>query len=571
MALAGCGAISAGGPGDPSAASPPSLPAAGAQVSVSADAPMMPVPRSFLGLSTEYWSLPAWSSHMALLERVLALLRVPGGGPLVLRVGGDSADHAFWDPDRAPMPLWAFAIAPRWLGQLRSLALSDGARLILDLNLVTDTPAQAAAWAAAAEQALPHRSIIAFEIGNEPDIYSRADWLAITATRSLQGPRFAGPRLPAAISPARYALDFLTYARALRRIAPSVELAGPALADPVSHARWLPTVLSMTHGALGLVTIHRYPYSGCAARAHSSTYATIRRLLSPAASTGMADALRRDVDVAHDAGLPLRMTELNSVNCGGRPGVSDTFATALWAPDALFALARAGVDGVNIHVRADAVNAPFAITPYGLAPRPLLYGLVLFTRALGPDARLVRLSSRHRRSLDFAAWAVRVGANSLHLLLIDKSRRPARVTLRLPARGPLTVQRMLAPSIRSQTGVTLGGRSLGADAQWHGRAVSETIAARRGSFTVDVLRQSAALVSVSVRPGALGVPTPARAAHERAAHKRAAHDQAAHERAAHERAAHERAATATPSDRSRPRRLALTGSLTAAPTDGGDR
>jgi hypothetical protein len=31
--------------------------------------------------------------------------------------------------------------------------------------------------------------------------------------------------------------------------------------------------------------------------------------------------------------------------------VSDTFATALWAPDALFELLRAGIDGVNVHVR----------------------------------------------------------------------------------------------------------------------------------------------------------------------------------------------------------------------------
>src|SRR6202012_5865798 len=129
----------------------------------------------------------------------------------------------------------------------------------------------------------------------------------------------------------------------------------------------------------------------------------------PGAPAGMAAALGPLVDDAHDAGLPLRLTELNSVNCGGRAGVSDAFATALWAPDALFALLRAGVDGVNLHVRPPAVNAPFALGPAGLQARPLLYGLILFARTLGPDAQLVALRSRLSRPADVGAWAGRGG------------------------------------------------------------------------------------------------------------------------------------------------------------------
>ncbi|MGH2874100.1 MAG: hypothetical protein ACRDL5_16760, partial [Solirubrobacteraceae bacterium] len=70
----------------------------------------------------------------------------------------------------------------------------------------------------------------------------------------------------------------------------------------------------------------------------------------------------------------------------------------------------------------------------------------------------------------------------------------------------LTVQRLLAPSIDSSTGMTFGGRWLGADARWHGSAVSQAIAPRRGTFTVRVGRQSAALLTGTVAPGALGVP-----------------------------------------------------------------
>jgi hypothetical protein len=484
-----------------------------AVVSVAAGARRTAVPRSYLGLSTEYWALPVWSGEMPLLERTLSLVSVRGDGPLMLRVGGDSADHTFWDPTSAALPAWAFSLAPKWLGQARALVRRLGVRLILDLNLITDTPDAAAQWARAATSALPPHSIDAFEVGNEPDVYSRADWLAITADRGLDGHvagRVSGGRgtevsLPAALTARDYVRDFRAYAAALDQAAPQVTLAGPALANPIHHRRWVTTLINGAQRSLGMVTVHRYPYTGCPGRRSTRGYATIARVLSPTAATGMAAGLRPLVDDAHDAGLPLRLTELNSVNCGGRAGVSDAFATALWAPDALFALLRAGVDGVNLHIRASTVNAPFALGPGGLQARPLLYGLILFARTLGPDAQLVTLRSRLSRAADVAAWAVRVGRDTLHVLLINKSGRGERASLRLPAIGRAEVQRLLAPSARARSGVTLGGRVLGTDGRWEGVRGHQTVAPRDGGYALDVRAMSAALISVRVRPGTLGV------------------------------------------------------------------
>lgn len=487
--------------GGPPAAALPSVPV---QVTIAPDARQAPVPRSFLGLSTEYWALPLWNASMPLLERVMSLVHVAGSGPLILRVGGDSADHSFWDPHGQTLPPWAFTLAPRWLAQARRLVRDLRLKLILDLNLITDDPPTAAQWARAAEAGLPRSTITAFEVGNEPDIYSRPDWLAITAGRSLAAAPGIGRRLPARLTAQDYVRDFQANARALAQVAPHVTLGGPALANPVMHARWVSILIHRTAPALGLVTIHRYPYSGCLGRRYSRSYATIPRLLSSAATTGMATALRPVVDTAHDAGLPVRLTELNSVNCGGRPGVSDAFATALWAPDALFSLLRAGVDGVNLHVRADAINAAFALGPGGLQARPLLYGLMLFARTLGPQARLVRLAARPARPVNFAAWAVRVGPDTLHVLLIDKGRRSLRVSLRVPATADGHVQRLLAASVAATGGVTLGGRSLAASGQWQGPLRTQSVTVRHDSYTVDVRHGSAALFSVRVRPGTLG-------------------------------------------------------------------
>lgn len=477
---------------------------ASASMTIAPHAALMAVPRSFLGVSTEYWSLPAWAPRLALLEHVLAMLRAPGQGPMVLRIGGDSADHSVWDPQALPVPAWAFSLAPRWLSQAGQLVAGLHLRVILDLNLLTDSPGEAAGWAHAATRALPPHSISAFEVGNEPDIYTRAAWLMTTDGRPL-----LGRRLPARLTAGDYARDFRADARALAPVAPGVALAGPALARPQVHGAWVGALIAGDRRSLGLVTVHRYPMSGCVRRRHSPAYATVARLLSPVMAERMAAALEPVVDAAHDAGLPIRVSELNSVDCGGRPGVSDTFATALWAPDALFALLHAGVDGVNIHIRANTINAPFAITPGGLDARPLLYGLLLFDRALGPDARTVAGTVRARPALNLRAYAVRTGTHTLHVVLLDKAPRSVRVALRLPAVAPATVQRLAAPSAASRSGVTLGGRWLGADGRWRGAAVASVVTPRRGTYTVRLRHASAALLTVPVAPGALGTPAAA--------------------------------------------------------------
>jgi hypothetical protein len=461
-----------------------------AVLTVSPGADTMSVPASYFGISTEYWALPLFERDMPVFEHVLSLLHVPGNGPLVLRIGGDSADHSFWSPKPRRMPAWAFAVTPTFLHRLRSLVRRDHVRLIVDLNLVTDSPLTAATWARAAETSLPRGSIVGFEVGNEPDIYNRPYWVA-TVSRS---PLEARP-LPPDLTPDSYVDDFKAYAQVLGEGAPDVPLIGPAVAHPVAGLDWIRTLIGDERPELGEVSGHLYPYSACV-RPWSHAYPTIARVLSRQASAGLAKHVAAAVAVAHDAGLPFRLTELNSVTCGGKAGVSDTFATALWAPDALFTLMRAGVNGVNLHVRPDAINAAFSVTRRGLDAHPLLYGLLMFARTLGPDARLVRLHLVAPRSLNLSAWAVELAGRELHVLVIDKSGRSARIELHLPATGPATVERLLAPAARSRSGVTLDGQHLGPNGRWTGTPQTETITRNRGGYELTMPRLSAALVAV---------------------------------------------------------------------------
>src|SRR5207248_8148334 len=101
-----------------------------------------------------------------------------------------------------------------------------------------------------------------------------------------------------------------------------------------------------------------------------------------------------------------------------------------WAPDALFELMNAGVDGVNLHARVTSINRPFSFDRQGLQTRPLLYGLILFRNMLHSGARLVPVQLRTGSpSLHLKVWAVRgvfEGAdnpNQLNVLVINKGRR----------------------------------------------------------------------------------------------------------------------------------------------------
>jgi hypothetical protein len=343
---------------------------------------------------------------------------------------------------------------------------------------------------------MPRGSVIGYEIGNEPDLYTQSFWVATT-----QSDRSLAPTLPPVITPASYAAQYNAYARVIDPVARGVPLLAPALANPRHSLEFIQTLLAGPHPGLGVVSGHRYPYSACAALG-SKHYPTIPRILSEHATLGMAQSVEPMVVLARRAGLTARLTEFNSVTCGGLPGVSNTFATSLWAPDAIFELLRDGFVGVNLHARHEAVNGPFTFDVHGFEARPLLYGLITFVRTLGPGARLVTVQQHIPPSVPLKAWAVEVSGHQLHVLLINKGPRPATVSLNIPAIAPATLQRLLAPSIRAHRGVTLAGQSLDANGNWSGKRQIQIVAPRANAYRVTALPYSATLLSVGLKPGA---------------------------------------------------------------------
>ena len=98
------------------------------------------IPHSWLGLSTEYWTLPLFAQHEAAFERVLGLLRVRGGGPLVFGSAGTRPTTASGAPMADACRHGRFSLTRRWTASVSGLVRRLGLRLILDLNLITATP-----------------------------------------------------------------------------------------------------------------------------------------------------------------------------------------------------------------------------------------------------------------------------------------------------------------------------------------------------------------------------------------------------------------------------------------------
>jgi hypothetical protein len=417
------------------------------------------LPVGFLGLSLEYSALEAYTgADPANLDPVFVqLLRNLGGpgGSLNVRIGGNSTDATWWPVRGMSRPAGvSYALTPGWLASARALATGLGAKLILGVNLAAGRPRLSAAEAAALVQGVGAENLAALELGNEPDVYSVFPW-------------YRNQRKPVFARGSGYGLkSFLAEARRAVGTFPPDVLAGPASAE----LPWLSAVpaLLAAEPRLRMVTVHRYPIQGCLRNPSSAFYPSIPNLLSDRSSVGMAASLAPYVALAHAHGLQFRVDELNSAalaGCLGRPGISSSFASALWMLNTLFNLASVGVDGVNIH---SLPGAAYEVFTFGRGPagwqafvHPDYYGMLMFAQAFPPGAQLMPVQMA---AGPVKVWATHAADGHTRVTLINQDSRPHPVELQLPsAGGPGSLEWLRAPSVSATTGVTLGGQTFGAE------------------------------------------------------------------------------------------------------------
>jgi hypothetical protein len=414
------------------------------------------MPSGFVGLSIEYHALREYVGRdpRALNPVFVALMRglAPGQSP-ILRIGGNSTDQTWWPVPHGVEPGGvSYSLTNGWLQVAHALAAGANTRLILGINLAADSPVLAGVEARALVQGIGRRYIDALEIGNEPDAYTQFAWY-----RAADGHvYFSRPR--------DYSFQsFLSDFSRWRTMMPKLPIAGPAF----SEATWMPNLPAFINHEPGIrmVTFHRYPLRGCEPNPAMPDYASIPNLMKDTASAGLARSVAPFATAAHNAGIPFRLDELNSASCTGKLGVSNTFASALWALDTLFNMASVGVDGVNFHTLPGAPYAPFGFTHSGsrwsASVRPMYYGLLMFGQAFPVGARLLTVDAP---TGPVKIWATQSTDGRIRVAVINKDPSSAAVVrLQLPgAATPLAAESLSAASLAATGGVTLGGRSFGA-------------------------------------------------------------------------------------------------------------
>jgi len=433
-------------------------------VTIDPRARLRAIPADYMGLGFEISSV-ALKGLLAGTNRTYVQLVKNLGARGVIRIGGNTSDFSSYEPQGEAKSLPKGTVTNQAnLRELRTFLDATGWRLIWGLNLGSDRLDNAAEQARAVAGIMGDK-LIALEIGNEPDLFPN------------QGHR------PRPYDFAMWLADYRRYKAAIRAVLPRVAFAGPDLAGATD---WMEQ-FARQESDIALLTAHHY------ITGQANPAATLETLL--AEERKYQSSLARFQAAAIGAGKPWRMCETASFSGGGKAGVSDTFAAALWVLDYLFVLSTFGCSGVNMETGVNHLGRISYYTPIGddlqgrYSAAPEYYGLLAFAQAGKGDTVAARCEAG---GVNVTAYAVRQSGNDLCLVVINKDQgKDASVAIKGVTAKQSRIMRLAAPSLTAMSGVTLGGAGVDAQGNWSGK--SERLA---GGLSVPA--GSAALVWLTV-------------------------------------------------------------------------
>jgi hypothetical protein len=195
-------------------------------------------------------------------------------------------------------------------------------------------------------------------------------------------------------------------------------------------------------------------------------------------------------------GKPFRMTEGNSCFHGGKPGVSDTVASALWSGDYMLQIAQAGYIGVNLHGGGNGLYTPIAGSlEEGFTARPVYYGMLLAERFAGSTLLATSLSAQtpEQNVTGFAAAA----GHDWKLALFNKAPMPVsiRITGLNKTRAIAAATLLHGKAIDAKQGVTFGDSTVAPDGSFSPRP-QMSFSVRHGSATLQIPAYTAAYIEL---------------------------------------------------------------------------
>jgi hypothetical protein len=313
------------------------------------------------------------------------------GKPPGIRIGGTTADQTYQhatlstgnvsvvipDPRRAQ----TFNITPDWYRTWGDY-FPMGTDLIYTLNFADNS----SAWANAVKQAESAyaglgNKLKQFELGNEIDHYISKGWR----------PPYPGWSVDTYIEQYRNLTGQITNSPWYRGLSQPPTFQAGVIADPPlvpdQHDEIDDfSIANLTaNGTGGLLTrpedksrisslcVHLYPQSTCDPQRwrrmrldllsnHTALWLNVSQFIP-------------QIETSDRAGIPLVMGETNSVSCGGRSGISDTFGAALWAVDYVLLGASLGLQKIFFHTGAQSEYSSFTPEPYFYKNESLMSGV----------------------------------------------------------------------------------------------------------------------------------------------------------------------------------------------------
>jgi Glycosyl hydrolase family 79 C-terminal beta domain len=446
------------------------------------------VPAGFVGLATEYPDVEKEVGTNPLNPDVafeqIARNLAPYGG-LTLRIGGDSTDWAWWPVAGMPAPPWVrYVITPTWAAVTKKLADDLHAHVIVGINMEANSPKIASTEVNEIASRLGSSIPTTFELGNEPELYSKFPFYETKHGRPVLG-RSKSYSFP----------DITTQWDQLANTLPHVKLAGPGY----SALNALPDVSQFLGSArhLSLLTVHSYPLKAtrCGGASPDESH-----LFQPTSLQQLAAEVSAWTTLARQHSVPLRIDEMNSITCGGTPGFSNTLGPALWALNILPLYAEAGAQGVNFQNRPytaqNLIQTRHTHSGWQVQVQPEYYGLLAFAKLTPPGSRLLQVSQTPG---GLFSWAVRTPHGQTTVVLTNVNSNAATVGVHgAGADGTASVQILRAASggLRATGGITLGGQSISTrTGQLVGTPVTTTVHSSNDAYNVTVPGASAAIVT----------------------------------------------------------------------------
>ena len=437
-----------------------------------ADGPHMPM--DYIGLSYEVQQLldpTFFSGQNAGLIRALKTLSEHG----VLRLGGNTSEFEWWKPtpdakepehpqtrEVAGEPkAQYYPVTAEAVRNLSAFLRATGWTCLYGIGMGTNTPDRAAAEASFVAKTLGDR-LQYFQIGNEVDLFSH----------HLRDPKTWNAKA--------YLDEWLAIARAVAKAVPEARFGMPDVAGNVGWlteiAQMWPSVQDPPH----VTTLtHHYYFGGPATNPEVS----IPNLLKPATMVRVQKTADTATAAADKMGARVRMTEGNTCYRGGKPGVSDVFAAALWSADYSLLLASNNYSGVNLHggtgksvansvggfLPGDVMLRDVGATPEQIASHPhpfytpistlgdeytlepVAYGLKFAGALCG--ARLVRAdltSQIQATGVDATAYAAKLPDGAISVVVLNKdAERDLELTLDFGAgrSGIVEIETLRAPAL----------------------------------------------------------------------------------------------------------------------------